>query len=94
MIKKNTLADLGTRVDFNPGQPPRKVGNESPQPLEPTVPAPMGPPMQDEGMQTGVTGQHLPSRARSRIAVKNALNIGAKAFEHAQSLAPMGITPT
>ena len=42
----------------------------------------MGPPVHDHCMKTWVTREHFPGRARSRIAVKDALNVGMDAREH------------
>jgi len=76
MVKKHPFPDPGAGVDFNAGEKTGTVRNKAAQPLQPVVPAPVGAPVQHQGVQTGVAGEHLPGRARRRVAVKNALNIG------------------
>ena len=79
VIKEHLIADVRSRVYLNACEKAGHVGNKTPQPLEAMVPAPMRTAVQDDGVQAGVTGQHLPRAAGSGVAVKNALNIGTKA---------------
>jgi hypothetical protein len=77
--KKHPLTNLGAWVDLDAGQAARQVRNESPEPLEAMVPAPMRPAVQHQGMQTRVASQDFPSGAGRWVPVKNALDVGAKA---------------
>ena len=77
MVKEHALADLGAGMNFNPREKAGDMGNKPPGPLESVRPAPVRQTVQDHCMQTGIAGQHLPGAARSRVAVKNALDIGA-----------------
>jgi hypothetical protein len=76
MVKENLFANNGTGMNFNTGKKTRDVRNETPQPLEVMTPAPMCPPVQHQRMQTGVAGENFPAAACSRVALKNALNVG------------------
>jgi hypothetical protein len=71
VVEEHAFADLGAGVDFNAGEPARKVRDEAPQPFEPVRPAPVRRPVQPHGVQAGVTGDDLPGAAaagsRSRM---------------------------
>ena len=82
VVKKHTVADLGARMDFNAGDAAREVRDKAPQPLEPVRPAPVGAAMQDERMDTGVTGQHFPGGAGGGVTFQNALDVGAESGKH------------
>jgi hypothetical protein len=76
VIEENPFTQLRAWVNFNARDPTRKIGNKSPQPFEASTPACTGPTVKHHGMQAGVAGEDLPSRARSRIAIEDALDVG------------------
>jgi hypothetical protein len=82
MVEENPVADLGAGMDLDAREPTREVGNEATKPLEAMVPTPVPWTMQPDGMQAGVARDHFPGAAGSRVALKNALDIGSQAVEH------------
>ena len=82
VVEEHALANLGAGVDLDAGEPAREVRDEAPQPLQAVVPAPVRGAVQPDRMQARITGDHLPRAARGRIAVEDALDIGAQAGEH------------
>ena len=82
--RRTPTFNLGAGVDFNAREPARKVRNEAPQPFQPAAPAPVRRPVQPDGVQAGVTGDHLPGAARSQGHGQDALDIGAQAGKHGQ----------
>ncbi|MNT88639.1 hypothetical protein D3C72_2292280 [compost metagenome] len=82
MVEEHALTDLGAGMDLDACEPARKVRDETPWPLEAVVPAPVSGAMQPDRVQARITGDHLPRAARGRIAVEDALDIGAQAGEH------------
>jgi len=82
VIYEHAPANGGTRMNFNPGKPARQLRNETPQPFPATEPAPLRYPMQDDGMQAGITSQDFPCIARRGIAVNDAGNVFTNSAEH------------
>ena len=82
MVKKHPLANACAGMDFYASQKPGNVRDKAPQPLEILLPAPVGWPVQEHRMQARVTGDDLPAAAGRRVAVKNALNVGADSGKH------------
>ena len=64
--------------------------DEAPEPLEAVAPAPVGAAVQKQRVQAGVAGQHLPGGAGGRVAVEDALDVGAESGKHARSLSFCG----
>jgi hypothetical protein len=87
VVKKYALAQHSTGVNLNARDKARQVRDKTPQPFEPVRPAPVRGAVQHHGVQAGVAGDHLPSGARSGVAVKDALDIGADSGKHATSVA-------
>jgi hypothetical protein len=54
MVKKYTLSDASTRMNFNTREPSCKVGYESGHPFETNIPTNMRETVQHNGMQTGI----------------------------------------
>ena len=75
VVKENPLANLCTRVNFNAGQETPDVRYKTTEPFEIVGPEPMRPAVQHQRVQAGVTGQHLPRAAGSRVTVEDALNV-------------------
>jgi hypothetical protein len=91
---KNTRSPIfGARMDLDTGEPAPDMGHKAPHPLEAVVPEPVGAPVQHQRVQARITGQHLPGAAGSRVAVEDALDVGAQARKHGLSLAfwPVGL---
>src|SRR5207249_4878441 len=82
MVEKHALADFCAGVDFNAGEPARNMRNKAAQPFEAVVPAPVRAAVQHLRMHARVAGQHFPGRAGGRVAVKNALDVGADSGKH------------
>ena len=76
--------DLRARMDFNARDAAREVRDKAPEPLEAVRPAPVRAPVQHQRVQAGVASQHFPARARRRVALKNALDVGTQARKHGQ----------
>ena len=79
VVKEHLVADLGARVNLDAGEKTSHMGNKATQPFQAMVPAPVGTPVQDHGMQARVASQNFPGAAGGGVAVKNALNVGTKA---------------
>ncbi len=60
------------------------MGNEARQGGETTCPEPMGPALQDQGMQARVAPEHFPARAGCGIALKDASNVFTNAAEQVE----------
>ena len=86
VVKKHAFANLGTRVDLDTRQPTRDVRDKPARPLEAMRPAGVRPAVQHYSVKAGVAGEHFPGRTGGRVAVKNALNVGADSGEHGWSL--------
>ena len=82
MIDEHAGRDLGTWVDFDAGHPAREVRDETPQPFETGVPAGVGAAVQEQRMQAGVAGQHLPGAAGSGVVVEDDADVRPGAFKH------------
>ncbi|MPM60586.1 hypothetical protein SDC9_107438 [bioreactor metagenome] len=82
MIEEHAVADLRAGVDFDAGEPARHMRDEAPQPLEAMRPTPVRRSMQPDGMQARIACDHFPGTAGSRVALKNALDIGSQAVKH------------
>jgi len=82
VVDEDALADDGAGVDLDAGEPAADVRDEAPQPLEAMVPAPVRRALQPDRMQTRITGDDLPGAACRRVAVEDALDIGAQAVKH------------
>ena len=79
MIDEEAPSDGRARVNLDPREPARDVRHEARRPLESRAPQGVRHPMEQDRVQARITGQHFPSCASSRIAVKNALNVGTDA---------------
>ena len=79
MVKENPLAHHRTGMDFNARGKAPDVRHKATEPLETMGPEPVRAAVQHQRVQAGVARQHLPRAARSRVAVQNSLDIGAKA---------------
>src|SRR5665811_2091398 len=64
--------------------------DEAAQPLETMGPAPVRTAVQHQRVQAGVAGEHFPGGTGGRVALKNALNVGAEAGKHKPSLPVVG----
>jgi hypothetical protein len=65
-----------------PGWISMPVGDEARQPAQAAPPQPVGAAMQHQRVQPRVTRDHLPLAAGGRVAVEDALDVGAQAAEH------------
>ena len=82
VINEEATTDGRTRVNFDASQHARQMCRKPGQPTQAMPPQPMSNTMKDQGVDAGITGQHFPERASSRIAVKNRPNILTQVPEH------------
>ena len=87
VVDEHAMADLRARVDLDTREPAVPVRDPAPQPLEAPVPAGMGQPVKHHRMKPRVAGDHLPARARRRVALQDAIDVGFHSGKHVNSLA-------
>ena len=85
VINEYPPANGRARVNFYPGEYPRKIRSETSDPLEAMRPAPMRDAVQHDRMQSGIAGQHLPCRTGGGIALHDIGNIFPQSAEHSMS---------
>ena len=93
VVDKEPTTNLGTRVDFNTGQPAGKRGNNARQLLEVAPPQAMGQTVKQHRMQAGIVEQHFQRVAGRRVPMKYRRNVLAYSIKHSylvQDLSPYG----
>ncbi len=82
VVDKETTADLGARMNLNPGQPTAEVRYQPRQPFPAHAPQGAGQAMDPDRMHARVAGQHFKGIARRRVTVENTLDIFSQTLEH------------
>jgi hypothetical protein len=77
VVEKNTLANHSRWMDFNAGEKPRDMGDETSQPIKTCLPTSMGYAVKQQGMQAGVTGQDFKPTPGGGVTVEDGLGVGA-----------------
>src|SRR5262249_49338289 len=76
--------ELRRRMDLDPGEEPRDVGEKSRRHREAAAPYRVGDTMERERVYARVAQEHLDRGSRGRVALPHRRDIAAKLGEHAQ----------
>ena len=82
MVDEDPAADGGAGMDLDAREKTRHLGGEAPQPVQVHAPEGMGPAVHDDGMETRITGHHLPGGPRGGVTLEDAGDVFSGAFEH------------
>ena len=86
VIDDEPAANARAGVNFNAGEEACPMRDPAPQPLEAVRPAPVGRPVHRQGVQAGVTGEHLPGRSGGRITFEDAADVFSQTGEEHEGL--------
>jgi hypothetical protein len=97
VINEELTADPGARVNLNAGDEAGYLRGEPTKKKQLMNPAPVGEPMEPDGVQARITEEHLNKIARSWITVKNRIYVffhpGKHAYPLGTSTAGFGLKP-
>jgi hypothetical protein len=82
VVNEYPAPDIGAGVNFNASDKSRNVRNEAREPAQAVPPAPVCATVQQQRVQSRITGQDFPSASRRRVALKDAGNVFSQALEH------------
>jgi len=82
MIYKESLSDLCSGVDLDPGYKAGELGDKTAQKKQFLLPDPVGYPVQLDRMQARVAEQHLKETAGCRISIKDRVDVIADVAKH------------
>src|SRR5712672_216568 len=85
VIDKHAPADFRARMNLDTGEKTRAVRHEARQPAHLHPPQPVGTPVDQKRVKTGVAGDDFPGRARRRVALEYAAYVFANSVEHGDS---------
>jgi hypothetical protein len=84
VVDEDTPADLRAGVDLDAGEETRQMRGDAAEPRKAGEPASTRPAVHEDRMQARITGQHLPSPARSGVALTDAGDVFSEAVEHGE----------
>jgi hypothetical protein len=93
MVKEESPANLGTGVNFHPGNETIHVGNESTEEVKLALPQKMGQAVKPESMQARVKQYNLQPASGCWISGEDCADIFSQQFKHSHCPCPLAKIP-